>query len=191
MAGGFENRWPTRENMVNPYESPSNPCYIPARHEHVGTGLLCVVLFNVGGNALKVLRNWPELTLGLFLVGALLWFVLPTLAAFLLWRRWKIGRWILVGLFGLLVVMDLGCLGPYLSFALKTGDWGLLVVMPSRIVEILVYVGATAWLSLSPGIRGLCTPVAAPGPALSTIANKPQPHRRRPLGDEVCGRMVE
>ena len=131
-----------------------NRILLPSR---VGTFLLCVVLFNLGWNALKVLRNWPEMTLGLFMSGALLWFVLPTLAAFLLWRRWRIGRWILIGLFGLLVVADLAILGQYLSLALKTGDWGPFFVKPHRIVEILLYLGATAWLIVSPSIRSLCS----------------------------------
>jgi hypothetical protein len=144
-------------NTVNPYESPSSLCQIPAKPRRVGIFLLCVVLFNVGWNALKVLRNWPEMTLGLLLIDALLWFVLPTLAAFLLWRRWRIGRWILIGLFGLLVATDLAILGQYLSLALKTGDWVLLFVKPHRIVEILLYLGATVWLLLSPSIRSLCS----------------------------------
>ena len=143
--------------MVNPYDSPSSSCPIPARPGQVGTALLCVVSFNLGWNALKVLRNWHEMTLALLLIGALLWFVLPTLAAFLLWRRWRIGRWILVGLFGLLVVADLALLGQYLSLGLKTGNWVYLFAKPWWIVEIPVYLGATVWLILSPGIRSLCT----------------------------------
>ena len=144
-------------NTVNPNESPSGLCQFPAKPGRVGILLLCVVLFNLGWNSLKVLRNWPEMTLGLFVIGALLWFVLPTLAAFLLWRRWRIGRWILIGLFGLLVVADLAILGQYLSLALKTGDWVLLFVKPHRIVEILLYLAATVWLIFSPGIRSLCS----------------------------------
>ena len=182
-------RWPTRENMVNPYESPSSLCHLPAKSRQVGTLLLCVVLFNLGWNALKVLRNWPEMTLGLLLIGAILWFVLPTLAAFILWRGWRIGRWILVGLFGLLVMVDLGILGQYLSLALKTGNWGLLFVKPSRIVEIPLYLGATAWLIFSPSIRSLCS-TAQPS-ILSTMANNPHPQSKSLPSSADRGKMVD
>jgi len=140
--------------MVNSYKSPSGLCHIPVKPGRVRALLLCVVLFNVGWNAQKVIRHGPELTPVPLVIGALLWFVLPPLAAFLLWRGWKIGRWLLVGLFGLLVLADVVMLGMYLR--IDPDPRFVLFVNPYRTAETLIYLALTAWLIFSPGIRSLC-----------------------------------
>ncbi len=91
----------------NPYQSPSgSPDVVANRYRVCGVSMV-VVLLNVVVNAYNVVRNWPELTIFHYAVGTVLWLVLPLLAVFLIWRNRPIGRWLLIVLFGLRVVVGL------------------------------------------------------------------------------------
>lgn len=139
---------------VNPYQSPSASCPVAAKHGRVCAWVLGVVLLNVALNANNVVKNWPELTLFHHLIGVILWFILPSWAVFLLWRGRRIGRWILIGLFGLRAVGDLvslGMIGPLVVH----DPYVLVAPYGAFVLETLFYFSATTWLVCSPSIRSL------------------------------------
>jgi hypothetical protein len=153
-----------RLSMVNPYESPSAPCLLPPKHGRIRGLVLGVVLLNVALNARHVVHNWPVLTVVHYAIGASLWLILPLWAVFLLWRGRRLGRWILVGLFGLRALIGFAELGAIGSFLLHD-PWVLIGPYRSVVVDTLFYFGAMAWLISSPGIRSMCSqprPDAAP-----------------------------
>ena len=178
--------------MSNPYQSPSSPCSVSPKHGQVCAFVLAVVLLNVAWNARNVVRNWSELTLVHHFLGVLLWLALPLLAVLLLWRGRAVGRWVLVGLFG---VRSLGglllTLSPIYSVVIRRHP-GLLLQEPCRtwVFDTLFYFSATVWLLTSPSVRQVCGGFHRRTRTEDT-ANVPHPQGKSPPGGATRGPVVD
>lgn len=143
-------------STTNPYQSAQSPCGMkgtPANRRRTCANVCGVVLFNVALNARSAVQHWPELTVVHYLIGALLWLALPLLAVLLMWRGKVIGRWLLIGLFGVRGIGEVLFLAPVV-----VGHPAMLFdgPFPFYAVQALFYLAATAWLVFSPSVRALC-----------------------------------
>ena len=119
--------------------------------------VLGVVLLNVAWNVRSCVMHWSQLAPGHLVVGMLLWLALPLFAVFLLWRARSVGRWILVGLFGLRALAMLLLFVTSGAAASMTHSPGILLTEPCRTwgLDIVFYLAATTWIVASPSIRQL------------------------------------
>jgi hypothetical protein len=139
---------------MNPYESPTAmECSEQRPWQH--RAVLALVLVTMVVNVRQAAQNASQLTIAHHLFSVFLWGVLPSLAAWLIWRGRSAGRWLLVGLFGLRAAVCLRVLLLALDAQIVASRTALLIREPyfSYVLDVIVFGGATGWLLLSPGFR--------------------------------------
>ena len=174
--------------MVNPYESPAGPCYIPAKPVRVLALVLGVVLINVLFNV----RDWQQMTVGMYVIRILLWLVLPVFAVFLLWRTRSVGRWILIVLFGIRALAMLLFFATSGAVALVTRIPSMLLLEPCRtwVLELAFYFAAATWFFASPSIRQLSGKRRGQTSVDARDTN-PHPQSSPPPGSSTSGPRIE
>ena len=139
---------------ANPYESPHDPAEVGPKSKGGALAILIVIVVLTSAiNVRSVCQNWVELTLPSIIASTGIWFGLPLVALYLIWRGKTAGRWILVVLFALRVA---GELAMPVQFCFTVGFHAMLFPLVfNHLIVASVYLPAAAWLAFSPSLRRL------------------------------------
>lgn len=147
---------------VNPYAPPIGQSTANNRRGRF-RGAGAWVLMHFVFSAWQIYWNWSMLAWTEFFGIVPFWLASPLAALYLVWRGRSLGRWILIGLFGLRAVGCLLYLAPLLAHGLRTPPIFAAPPVLANIIQLFAYSAATASLIFSRAMRN--------GPAMSGESN--------------------
>ena len=135
----------------SPYSSPTTK-YSCHRSWRAYAAVTVAGLLTIALNVNSVVHNWRALTPSHYIVGLTLWLALPVIGVYLLLNNRAVGRWVLVGLFGLRLAMGILDLAQHIRLI----QHDMLLIFSVLRGELLVtglYAITIVWLASEPALR--------------------------------------
>jgi hypothetical protein len=115
--------------------------------------MLAAILVSVAIDASVMLQPDPDATAYALPIGLIIWGVIPLGAVVMMWRGAPVGRWLLIGLFGVRAVAEIVSIAT--MWPMFVGSPPDIIIDPPRIplLEAALHSVVALWLLLSQRVR--------------------------------------